>query len=60
VNRKVEVETAPLQVVAPPPLEKIKDPTLPKGVREVEEYGVPAADGVTLILMGRVEHAGAG
>lgn len=25
-----------------------------------DEYGVQAADGVTLILMGRVEHAGAG
>lgn len=26
----------------------------------VGEYGVAAADGVTLLLMGRVEHAGAG
>jgi uncharacterized protein YabE (DUF348 family) len=42
VHRKVEVETAPLRVVAPPPVEKIKDKTLPKGEREVEETGVPA------------------
>ncbi|MEO6260205.1 MAG: AAA family ATPase [Thermoanaerobaculia bacterium] len=34
---------------------------LAKTPQEVaDEYGVPAADGVTLILMGRVEHAGAG
>jgi vancomycin resistance protein YoaR len=42
VHRKVDVETAPLRVVAPPPLEKIRDPALPKGDVEVEEYGVPA------------------
>jgi vancomycin resistance protein YoaR len=42
VHRKVEVETAPLRVVAPPPVEKIKDKTLPKGETEVEETGVPA------------------
>jgi vancomycin resistance protein YoaR len=42
VHRKVEVETAPLRVVSAPPLEKIKDATLPKGDVEVEEYGVPS------------------
>ncbi len=42
VHRRVEVETAPLQAVSPPPLERIKDPALPKGEIEVEEYGVPA------------------
>lgn len=26
----------------------------------VQDYGIAAADGVTLLLMGRVEHAGAG
>jgi vancomycin resistance protein YoaR len=42
VHRKVEVETAPLQVVAPAPVEKRKDPDLPKGETEVVDYGVPA------------------
>jgi vancomycin resistance protein YoaR len=42
VHRKVEVETAPLRVVGPAPVEKIKDKTLPKGETEVEETGVPA------------------
>jgi vancomycin resistance protein YoaR len=42
VHRKVEVETAPLRVVAPAPVQKIKDPTLPKGETEVEDYGEPA------------------
>jgi vancomycin resistance protein YoaR len=42
VHRRVEVETAPLRVVAPAPVEKVKDKTLPKGEREVEEQGVPA------------------
>jgi vancomycin resistance protein YoaR len=41
-HRKIEVETAPLSVVAPPPLEKVKDATLDKGEVEVEDYGVPA------------------
>ena len=42
LHRKVEVETAPLHVTGPAPLEKVKDPTLPKGEKEVEEAGVPA------------------
>jgi vancomycin resistance protein YoaR len=42
VHRKVEVETAPLRVVAPPPVQKVKDPALAKGDVEVEDYGVPA------------------
>jgi vancomycin resistance protein YoaR len=41
-HRKVEVETAPLRVVAPAPVEKLKDPSLAAGQTEVEEYGVPA------------------
>jgi vancomycin resistance protein YoaR len=42
IHRKVEVETAPLRVVGPPPIERVKDPTLDKGEVEVDEYGVPA------------------
>jgi vancomycin resistance protein YoaR len=42
VHRKVEVETAPLRVVAPFKVQKIKDPTLPKGEQVVEQAGVPA------------------
>ncbi len=42
VHRRVEVETAPLRVVSPPPLEKVKDPELPKGEKELEDAGVPA------------------
>ena len=41
-HRNVEVETAPLRVVGPPPVEKVKDPQLPKGETEVVESGVPA------------------
>ena len=43
VHRKVEVETAPLRVVSPTPVQKIKDPSLPKGDVVVETYGQPAA-----------------
>ncbi|HET8606245.1 MAG TPA: VanW family protein [Gaiellaceae bacterium] len=42
VHRKVEVDTAPLRVVAPFPVKKVKDPTLPKGQQVVEQAGVPA------------------
>ncbi len=42
VRRRVEVETAPLRVVGPAPLEKVKDPTLPQGEKVLEESGVPA------------------
>jgi vancomycin resistance protein YoaR len=42
VHRKVEVETAPLRTVAPAPVERIKDPSLPPGDVVVEDYGAPA------------------
>ena len=38
-HRKVESSTAPLVVDGHPPVEKIKDPTLPKGEKVVEEAG---------------------
>ncbi|HET7043663.1 MAG TPA: VanW family protein [Gaiellaceae bacterium] len=41
-HRRVEVETAPLRVVGPAPVEKQNDPELEKGQTEVEEGGVPA------------------
>ncbi|MEX2210156.1 MAG: VanW family protein [Gaiellaceae bacterium] len=41
-GRRVESSAGPLVVRAPPPIKKIKDPTLPKGERIVEELGEPA------------------
>jgi vancomycin resistance protein YoaR len=41
-QRRVETETAPLRVVAPPPLIRKLDPTLRPGEVVVEDYGVPA------------------
>ena len=41
-HRKVVSETAPLKVTGPPPVKKIKDPTLPKGENVVEEAGAPS------------------
>jgi vancomycin resistance protein YoaR len=41
-HRKVESQTSPLVVVAPPPVQKVPDPTLPKGKKVVEDDGVPA------------------
>ena len=41
-HRKVEVETAPLRVVSPFPVKKVKDPTLDKGEQVVEQAGVPS------------------
>jgi vancomycin resistance protein YoaR len=41
-HRRVEVESAPLRVVAPPPVERIADPALGPGEEVVEEYGLPA------------------
>jgi vancomycin resistance protein YoaR len=38
-HRRVESETAPLVVDGPPPLEKVKDPTLTKGETVVEAAG---------------------
>jgi vancomycin resistance protein YoaR len=42
VHRRVDVVTAPLRVVAPPPVKKTKDPTLAKGKVQVDDDGVPA------------------
>ena len=42
VDRRVEFETTPLEVVGPSEVERILDPTLEKGTRIVEESGQPA------------------
>jgi vancomycin resistance protein YoaR len=42
VDRRIEFETTPLEVVGPPEIERILDPTLEKGTRIVEEAGQPA------------------
>jgi len=42
VERRVEIEQSPLQVLGPPKVERILDPTLEKGTRIVEEAGEPA------------------
>ena len=42
VDRRVEIEQTPLEVVGPPVVERILDPTLEKGTRIVEEYGQPS------------------
>jgi vancomycin resistance protein YoaR len=41
-HRKVETETAPLTVVAQPPVQRVPDPSLPKGRTVVVDDGVPA------------------
>ena len=41
-HRRVETETAPLRVVAQPPVQRTEDPTLPVGKTVVDEYGEPA------------------
>jgi vancomycin resistance protein YoaR len=41
-HRRVESTTAPLRVVAPPPIEKTVDATLEPGEVVVDEYGAPA------------------
>jgi vancomycin resistance protein YoaR len=41
-HRKVETETAPLTVVAPAPVQRVPDPSLPKGTTEVVDSGEPA------------------
>lgn len=41
-HRRVETATAPLRVVAPPPVEKTVDATLKPGETAVDDYGVPA------------------
>jgi vancomycin resistance protein YoaR len=42
VHRRVETATAPLRVVAPPPVQKTVDATLKPGTVAVDDYGVPA------------------
>jgi len=42
VHRRVETTTAPLRVVAAPPVKKTVDATLKPGQVEVDDYGVPA------------------
>jgi hypothetical protein len=41
-HRRVETTTAPLRVVAPPPVQKTVDATLKPGEVVVDDYGVPA------------------
>jgi vancomycin resistance protein YoaR len=41
-GRRVESSAGPLVVRGPAPIEKIKDPTLPKGERVVEDDGEPS------------------
>jgi vancomycin resistance protein YoaR len=41
-HRRVVSEAAPLKVVAPPPVKRVKDPTLFKGQQVVEEAGAPS------------------
>jgi vancomycin resistance protein YoaR len=40
-HRRVESETAPLRTTGPVPVQIVKDPTLPKGKKVVEESGSP-------------------
>jgi vancomycin resistance protein YoaR len=40
-HRRVESEAAPLHATGPLPVKRIKDPTLPKGERVVENSGTP-------------------
>jgi vancomycin resistance protein YoaR len=42
VNRRIEVETAPLRVTAEPKLERVPNPGLFVGESSVEDYGEPA------------------
>jgi G5 domain len=41
-HRRIETSTAPLRVVAPPPVKKTVDATLAPGAVAVDDYGVPA------------------
>lgn len=41
-HRRIVTDAQPLATVAPPPVQKIPDPTLPAGKTEVADYGVPA------------------
>jgi vancomycin resistance protein YoaR len=41
-HRRIETTTAPLKVVAQPPVQKTVDPTLAPGTVAVDSYGVPA------------------
>jgi uncharacterized protein YabE (DUF348 family) len=42
VHRRVETETAPLEEIAAPQIERTPDPTLTKGTTVVEDEGEPA------------------
>ena len=42
VHRRVETATAPLRVVAAPPVQKTVDATMKPGALAVDDYGVPA------------------
>ena len=42
VNRRVEVETAPLEVTGAPAVKRIPDPTIWEGERRTEEVGEPS------------------
>jgi vancomycin resistance protein YoaR len=42
VHRRVVSETAPLVVTGPPPVKKVRDPTLKVGQTELEESGSPS------------------
>lgn len=42
-HRRVVSDGEPLHITGPPPLKKIKDPTLRKGQTVVEEYGEPSS-----------------
>jgi vancomycin resistance protein YoaR len=44
VDRRVETETSPLEVVDPAPVERIDDPSMLKGHSYVEESGEPARE----------------
>jgi vancomycin resistance protein YoaR len=41
-HRRVVTDTAPLQAHGSPPVERVRDPTLPKGEKVVESSGEPA------------------
>jgi vancomycin resistance protein YoaR len=42
VHRRVETSSAPLRVVAPPPVQRTVDATLKPGTVAVDDYGVPS------------------
>jgi vancomycin resistance protein YoaR len=42
LHRRVVSDTAPLRVTGPPPVQRIKDPTLPKGKQVIVDPGSPS------------------